>query len=188
MLQAVIIACPNNLQSAQALALLRGIPTIGLTPNVISHNEAISALGKCQKSNEALLLLKEAVTVGITADTMSRSSAMKACGHYGRWKEVMALFQKKSKFGIFPDPYIYSSAIATCRVCRQSRQAVTFSRGVERWCSSQRHTLQRGHNYERKRRRLGKILSALEINEYAEGFPNMFSYLAAISTCGGTGK
>ena len=99
---------------AEALSCLEQMRLVGVQPNVIVYNAAISACEKGERPDEALKLLDEMKTAGVMPDVITYSAAISACEKGGRTDEALELLAEMKAAGVMPDVITYNAAISAC--------------------------------------------------------------------------
>ena len=74
------------------MSLLEDIRRVGVTPNVISFNAAISACEKGGQWQQTSLLLVDMGMAGVTLEVISFTAAISACEKGEQWQWQPALF------------------------------------------------------------------------------------------------
>ena len=99
---------------AEALSCLKQMGLVGVQPNVIVYNAAISACEKGERPDEALKLLDEMKTAGVKPDVITYSAAISACEKGRRTDEALKLLAEMKAAGVMPDVITYNAAISAC--------------------------------------------------------------------------
>ncbi|CAE8633602.1 unnamed protein product, partial [Polarella glacialis] len=95
-----------------SLALLAHLGEIGLAPDEISYNSALSALEKGHKWPEAIGILSLTMPQrGATPDEISFNSAMSACEKNGQWQMALSMMLRMPRVRLTPDSITYNVVI-----------------------------------------------------------------------------
>jgi pentatricopeptide repeat protein len=91
------------------LSLLSEMFEATVTPDVISYNSAISALGKGGRWELALDVLGQMPQIGVIPDAISYSAVISACEDDGQWQLALNLLYRAK-----PDTTSFNAAISAC--------------------------------------------------------------------------
>lgn len=110
----------------QALAILAQMPHRRVSPDVITHNAAISACQKAQQWEQALVLLRFMATRKYDANTVSFNAAISACSSTQQLGHTVSLLLRMRAVVIETNGITYSAAINACDVARDWVMALGF--------------------------------------------------------------
>ena len=96
---------------APASVLHRDMRACARSPDVVSLNTALHALGLAGELDAAMEMLKAAPRrLGVHPDTVSYNVLLRAMAKRGSWQQAVALIETMTE----PDVVSYTSAIAAC--------------------------------------------------------------------------
>jgi pentatricopeptide repeat protein len=98
-----------------AVALLRSMPSEGITPNEHAYCAAINACEKCGQLSAALDVLRIMCENGLTPNAITLTSVINACKHGGDVRTAVAILKTMREYGLTPDVYTYTNILATCQ-------------------------------------------------------------------------
>ena len=96
---------------ARAVQLLE---TMGVPPNTVSFNAAISACSRAKQWERALSLLDQMPARGVRADVVTYSAAISALAVGEAWENALALLQRMESEGLHPNVITMNAAINAC--------------------------------------------------------------------------
>lgn len=178
---------------------------VGIAPNVITYNAAITAFRKGRQCDRAVALLRGMPQRGVPSNVASYSSAISALGDAGRWEEAVSLFREMPAVGLAPDMMSFTATISACAGVSRSRRPLTrrdkggpaesadggtstvggrFSPAVHREEISAARSPSdlRREPWEEALALLGEMLPTAGVT------PNVFHFNAAVSACAACGR
>ncbi|CAM9800577.1 unnamed protein product, partial [Ectocarpus sp. 12 AP-2014] len=109
----------------QALSLLIGIKTRGLSPDVFSFSSAMSACDRAGEWQRALEVMDLMLQHEVEPSIVSYGTAISACARgEGRWQQALSLLADIPSRGLEANAHAYGSAIRACVVGGQHRRAL----------------------------------------------------------------
>lgn len=173
----------------KVLSELKKMRGLGIEPNVVVYDAAISACEKLGRWNKALSLLEEMRDAGILPSASTYTAAISACKKGKRWKKVLSLFEEMRGTAIEPDAAIYGAAISASEKGGEWERALSLLEEMRRVGMEPDATTygaaisacEKGGNWD-------KALSLLREMRRAGKQPNATTYNAAISAFGKDGQ
>jgi len=154
---------------------------VGMTPDIISFNGAISACHKGEQWERVLSLFSDLEGMGMTPSVFSFNAGISACQKGELWERSLLLFSAIQEARMKPDMASCTAAIAACKKGHQWERALSLLRYLKK----SRMTLDLvsfgaamsgGGQWKRQVRLLRE-------SQEAGITPNVTSFNAAISAC-----
>ncbi|CAM9939827.1 unnamed protein product [Scytosiphon promiscuus] len=120
-------ACGRAGKWREAVSLVEEMQTeeVGISPNVITYNAAITACRKGKQCDRAVALLRDMPRRGVSPNVASYSSAIAALGDAGRWQDAVSLFREIPDVGLAPDMMSFTATISACAGISRSRRGLS---------------------------------------------------------------
>jgi pentatricopeptide repeat protein len=99
---------------------------LGLQPNVITMNAAISACEKGGQWKKALALLDSMPDLGLQPNVITMNAAISACEKSGQWEKALAILDSMPDLGLQPDVITMNAAISACEKGGQWEKALAL--------------------------------------------------------------
>lgn len=99
------------------------MPTVGIKPNAVSYNSAITGCGRNGQWQQAVELLREMSTIDISRDVVAFHAAISACSDSGKCEQAVGLLRLVQALGIKPSESCYTTVVAACHTSERQDQA-----------------------------------------------------------------
>ncbi|CAE8677800.1 unnamed protein product, partial [Polarella glacialis] len=122
---ATMAGCLSEGRWPRALHLLERMFSLGVSPDAISYNTAISCSEKGSRWEVALALLTcMELQTSLAPNVISYTAAISACSRGLQWRRALALASEMRLQKVFPNVITYGACIAACARGRQWNRAL----------------------------------------------------------------
>lgn len=109
----MINACAEAGRPDEALAVLQGVRSYGLTPNIVCYGAAAKACISRVRWREALALLDDARRSNVPPDAPLYRAVLRCCWQARQWKSVVRLCADMHMLGFHVDENTYRQLMDT---------------------------------------------------------------------------
>jgi len=185
-----IKACGEFMEWESAVNLLEHMHSVGIHPNTVCYNAAMTACVRSKQAEHALTLWEVFHDkLEMQADNYTASAVLKAYAMQEMYREAIEFLIKLPKMGVIPNQYVYCATINACEQGRQVGLAMKIfqlmqDRGVQpntRTCTSLINACKAESRWQDAVQILDGMASLGLV-------PDWHTYSAAISACAKAGK